>query len=676
MGHCHSEAERHQSFDQIIQTNNNNQSHKLETGDHAPIGGLDGEGRNDNYDPQTVQQQQTDMIKKVRGERLIVSKTERENESNQCRRQPQQLFHRNNHSNPEGSSKDGSSGSSSSKALLKIGGCNTSGNTNQAISTATRNLEPAAAYVPQQINGDTKLLLIDTAKQKQQQEKRGGGNCSSVAAHAKPTSNSKMILTSADLNSDVTVVTYISCAIFKVPLRRKNGRKPPTLDLHLSNLPQPIVGCEMTPIYTHGGTCQRPDIVRWFKRLCAEKEGGGGGEWEFVGTGFTYTPNEYDLHHQLKIEFIVNGKCYQHPNPLMNANGTKQQQLLVKGAAVYESWKILSWNTLADQARDAWEKKCKKHQLMWAYRFLNLLTHIRRQDADVLCLQEIDKNHLTNWWTHHLGFNYHSKYAGSNYGCALFFKKDKFIGVQDHLICFESEIIDLMDADIKKLCISKPELKDEIQDSYNKLMIKRTCIVYELRPLAKPAVVTTTTTTNTSTANEDDTATTATAAAKEQSLLQERRNDCSSSSSNSQHLYHHHQQQQQQRADGKGARGGGYKRENNIFVVNCHLYRSDKKKEPFIRLMQIHVLIKALQRITKDVRNPKIIVAGDFNSTPTSCVYDYMQEGKVNITHRDLEDCLLLKELMPAMEHPFTFRSSYREVLNREEDYCRHSEVW
>jgi len=337
----------------------------------------------------------------------------------------------------------------------------------------------------------------------------------------------------------------------------------------------------MTPIYTHGGTCQRPDIVRWFKRLCAEKEGGGGGEWEFVGTGFTYTPNEYDLHHQLKIEFIVNGKHYsdesssivlpapqspnerkwhrkpikrrqqQHPQNLTAPGGKylqqqKQQQLLVKGAAVYESWKILSWNTLADQARDAWEKKCKKHQLMWAYRFLNLLTHIRRQDADVLCLQEIDKNHLTNWWTHHLGFNYHSKYAGSNYGCALFFKKDKFIGVQDHLICFESEIIDLMDADIKKLCISKPELKDEIQDSYNKLMIKRTCIVYELRPLAKPAVVTTTTTTNTSTANEDDTATTATAAAKEQSLLQERRNDCSSSSSNSQHLYHHHHHQQQQ----------------------------------------------------------------------------------------------------------------------------------
>eukprot|EP00954_Amorphochlora_amoebiformis_P017486 1319449-Amorphochlora_amoeboformis.AAC.3 len=38
-------------------------------------------------------------------------------------------------------------------------------------------------------------------------------------------------------------------------------------------LPQPIVGCEITPIVANGDPCQRPEVVRWLRRKADSKGG-------------------------------------------------------------------------------------------------------------------------------------------------------------------------------------------------------------------------------------------------------------------------------------------------------------------------------------------------------------------------------------------------------------------
>mmetsp|Transcript_16498 Transcript_16498/g.29616 ORF Transcript_16498/g.29616 Transcript_16498/m.29616 type:complete len:720 (+) Transcript_16498:351-2510(+) len=431
----------------------------------------------------------------------------------------------------------------------------------------------------------------------------------------------------------------------------RNGRKvPPTLDLYLSSLPQPIVGCSIYPIITHGDPCQRPKSIKWFRRRPEGKEK----EWKMISTGWVYTPSVEDLGFQLRTEFVADGKIYMEqsqcvlPAPNEPQKRTwirrsvkrkkKPKQHVANGetegdggaeaddaadagsskpaefeseSSSYETWRVLSWNTLSDEASHTWESKCAKHQLMWPYRIRNLVRHIKMQDADILCLQEIDKHHMLEWW--HKCFceddGYEAKYAGGKYGCAIFFRRHKFRMVRELKVCFETQIHQIFHDDLKERIEVYPQEQEDIQTALNMLKVRRKGLIFELSP--------------------------------------ERKIDRDNSDES---------------------------REDNLFVATLHLYKSHKKKEPFIRLLQIHALLEELARVTKGVKNPKIVVAGDFNSTPDSSIYTYMEAGQVDRNHPELKDSVLLRALKDNLKHSFNFRSSYKEVLRREESYCRHSE--
>ncbi|GAB5355958.1 hypothetical protein AAMO2058_000249700 [Amorphochlora amoebiformis] len=453
-------------------------------------------------------------------------------------------------------------------------------------------------------------------------------------AQSKESEPVKIVVSSLDIKTeeeDITVSETKACP--KKPLLRsrpswrdkvKNGRKvPPTLDLHLSRLPQPIVGCEITPIVANGDPCQRPEVVRWLRRK-ADSKGG----WMEIAKGWQYTPSNDDLGYQLRNEFRVENKIYaEESNRVLPAPNEPNHRTWIRRAIKressgnkkpansdsskgysFETFRVLSWNTLSDSASHSWEKMCDHHMLLWPYRIRNIMRHIKMQNADILCLQEVDKKHMSTFWQRDLceEDTYQSQYAGSNYGCAIFYRRQKFQMLKCDIVDFKGSIHQFLERPCEQWIKDHPH--DEasmIECRDEKLNVRRKGLIFELQP-----------------------------------------NGCSVGSS----------------------------RRDHLFVATLHLYKSEKRSEPYIRIFQIHSLLKALEKFTAGVEDPKIIVAGDFNSVPGSSVYHYMSHGFIDPSHIELKDCVLFKAISPhELTHNFKFKSSYKEVLKREESYCRHS---
>lgn len=67
---------------------------------------------------------------------------------------------------------------------------------------------------------------------------------------------------------------------------------------------------------------------------------------------------------------------------------------------------------------------------------------------------------------------------------------------------------------------------------------------------------------------------------------------------------------------------------NNFLLLNTHLYFNNKA--PFTRLIQTVVSLKFVEKICEkfdEDSKPKILFGGDFNSIPSSIVYNYITKG-------------------------------------------------
>lgn len=69
----------------------------------------------------------------------------------------------------------------------------------------------------------------------------------------------------------------------------------------------------------------------------------------------------------------------------------------------------------------------------------------------------------------------------------------------------------------------------------------------------------------------------------------------------------------------------------NVFVANTHLYWLPLYND--VKVLQTKILLNALHRFIDSTRakNPRIVMCGDFNSTPDSLVFRLLSQGKVDI---------------------------------------------
>lgn len=188
--------------------------------------------------------------------------------------------------------------------------------------------------------------------------------------------------------------------------------------------------------------------------------------WVEVGRQRYYTPTQEDIGFQLKFEMSIVDRTRPNapevskvsPQPTQRVRPTptpparQMVQLVPHNSHYYPGsrFTVLSYNLLADlYAKADFAKTCPPWSLAWNYRKRNLLREMLNYKADILCLQEVQSNHYTDFWAPELqkaGYVaiYKKKtsemFVGDNKyaidGCATFFRRDRFQLVKKYEVEF------------------------------------------------------------------------------------------------------------------------------------------------------------------------------------------------------------------------------------------------
>ena len=133
---------------------------------------------------------------------------------------------------------------------------------------------------------------------------------------------------------------------------------------------------------------------------------------------------------------------------------------MIDDSEAAEKFTVLDYNILCDKyASPALYNYCPTQALDWNYRRSVILEEIKTYNADFLCLQEIDMESFEEYFRRELAFyNYQGIFwpksrartmaereAKAVDGCAIFFKAQKYILLDKHLIDFANTAINRLD---------------------------------------------------------------------------------------------------------------------------------------------------------------------------------------------------------------------------------------
>jgi len=112
----------------------------------------------------------------------------------------------------------------------------------------------------------------------------------------------------------------------------------------------------------------------------------------------------------------------------------------------------MNWNVLADlYATEAQYPYCEKWAISWHFRKHLIVKEIKSINADIITLQEVQKDHYDEWFEPHLAeHGYEGVYQSKKFknqvfikgkfvveGCATFYKKARFRRIEKHVIEFD-----------------------------------------------------------------------------------------------------------------------------------------------------------------------------------------------------------------------------------------------
>ena len=364
-----------------------------------------------------------------------------------------------------------------------------------------------------------------------------------------------------------------------------------------------------------------------------------GEAWVEVGRGRTYLPAPEDVGCILKFECTAHdvasayqdvGKTYNIITARVRPTPSPPKRSLVPITPPHASvakgaFTVLSYNLLADlYAQSEQFTYCPPWALAWPYRRINLLKELLAHNADVLCLQEVQSNHFTEFLAPEMakaGYTaiYKKKtsemYTRNAYaidGCATFFRRDKFSLVKKYEVEFNKAALSLAEA-------QAPEQK---KAAINRLMKDNVALIAVLEALNPPFV------------------------------------DGGGAGSGG--------------GSGGGSTGGGGgsgSRRQLVCVANTHIHSNPELGD--VKLWQVHTLLKGLEKIAASADIP-MLVAGDFNATPGSAAHSLLVQGAVpNVAPELLNDPLNILKPVSKLVHRLPLASAYNTVFNSPD--CDHA---
>ncbi|KAB2617148.1 carbon catabolite repressor protein 4 1-like [Pyrus ussuriensis x Pyrus communis] len=161
-----------------------------------------------------------------------------------------------------------------------------------------------------------------------------------------------------------------------------------------------------------------------------------GKTWIEVGSSEYYVPTENDIGFCLRLKFevvdsstftqlfparikVTDPVIYPPPHPPRCTMWNSCNADLKEHSSNDVTFRVLSYNILADYLATSgsnWHFYCPDWALSWEYRLQNSLYEIIEYDADILCLQEVQKDHFENFLKPEL----------AKYGYSVIYKKKKF----------------------------------------------------------------------------------------------------------------------------------------------------------------------------------------------------------------------------------------------------------
>ena len=308
---------------------------------------------------------------------------------------------------------------------------------------------------------------------------------------------------------------------------------------------------------------------------------------------------------------------------------------------------VLSYNLLADlYASVEHFSYCPPWALAWPYRKVNLLRELLAYKADVLCLQEVQSNHFTEFLAPEMakaGYTaiYKKKttemYTRNAYaidGCATFFRRDKFSLVKKYEVEFNKAALSLAEA-------LPPEQK---KAALNRLLKDNVALIAVLEALDPPfggsgsggsgggGTSTTTNNNNSSSSAVGEGGTTNTATTTTTPT------------------------------NNTTATGGGStsSRRQLVCIANTHIHSNPELGD--VKLWQVHTLLKGLEKIAASADIP-MLVAGDFNATPSSAAHSLLVQGSVPPSSSELlNDPLGILKPVTKLFHRLPLASAYQSV--------------
>eukprot|EP00891_Asterochloris_glomerata_P003815 jgi/Astpho2/3815/fgenesh1_pm.00062_%23_7_t len=201
-----------------------------------------------------------------------------------------------------------------------------------------------------------------------------------------------------------------------------------------------------------------------------------GEAWSEICTSRCFTPGADDVGASLRLEVVVidtalhgkevsRGVCQAtgrvHPTP---APPARQMIPIPAPNTGTSKFTALTYNLLADlyTSADAFPASTPLH-LHWQYRKQNLLRELLAYKADVLCLQEVQSNHIHDFLAPELDKLYTGTGVAMD-GCATFFRKDRFALVKKYEVEFNKAALSLSDAipEVQKKAALTRLLKDNV----------------------------------------------------------------------------------------------------------------------------------------------------------------------------------------------------------------------
>uniref|UniRef100_A0A7S2RJ55 Endonuclease/exonuclease/phosphatase domain-containing protein n=1 Tax=Rhizochromulina marina TaxID=1034831 RepID=A0A7S2RJ55_9STRA len=114
---------------------------------------------------------------------------------------------------------------------------------------------------------------------------------------------------------------------------------------------------------------------------------------------------------------------------------------------------------------------------------------------------------------------------------------------------------------------------------------------------------------------------------------------------------------------------------SHFCLANTHLYSN--KDFPDVKLWQAHRLLMELEQLVLP-RDMPLVFCGDFNSIPSSAVYELLSTSAVSDGHPDLgEDVArILPPTLEALQHNLCLMSAYAAVTGLEPVYTNYTQVF